>query len=107
MVRLVVRGLKEIEGSAPMPQLVRACDSIDHDRTPTLFFHPKRSAEILGEGGRVQWDRVEPIHYRSTTFYQMKSILKHAGILEDTGLGGSSVNNYDPSEDVWALRDVV
>jgi hypothetical protein len=37
----------------------------------------------------------------------MKSILKHAGILKDTGLGGSSVNNYDPSEDVWALRDAV
>jgi hypothetical protein len=66
-----------------------------------------RSAEILNDRGRVQWDRVEPIHYRSTSFYQMKSILKHAGILKDTGLGGSSVKEYDPGEDLWVLRDTV
>ena len=107
MVRLVVRGLKETDDSAAMLELVRACDPLDHNRTPTLFFHPKRSGEILDDRGRVQWGRVEPIHYRSTTFYQMRSILKHVGILEDTKLGGSSVNEYDPSEDVWALRDVV
>lgn len=106
MVRLVIRGLKERDGEASMPQLARACDALDHDRTPALFFHPRRSAEIFDGRGRVQWDRVEPVHYRSTTFYQMKSILKHAGILKDTGLGGSSVKNYDPAEDVWRLRDV-
>jgi len=107
MVRLVVRGLKEAEGSALMPQLVRTCDALDHDRTPVLFFHPQRSAEILSDRGQVQWGQVDAMHYRSTTFYQMKSILKHAGILEDTGLGGSSVNNYAPDEDLWRLRDGV
>ena len=107
MVRLVVRGLKETKDTATMPQLIRACDALDHDRAPTLFFHPKRSAEILDDRGRVQWDRVEPIHYRSTTFYQMKSILKHAGVLKDNGLGGSSVKEYDPDEDLWALRETV
>jgi hypothetical protein len=37
----------------------------------------------------------------------MKSILKHAGILKDTGLGASSVKHYDPEEDRWALMGSV
>lgn len=106
MVRLVVRGLKKRDGEASMPRLARACDALDHDRTPTLFFHPRRIEEITGDQGHIQWDEIEAHHYRSTTFYQMKSILKHAGILEDTGLGGASVKNYDPAGDVWRLRDV-
>jgi hypothetical protein len=112
MVRLIVRGLKENERSAPMPQLVKACDALGHDRTPALFFHPERSAEILNDHGQVRWSRLKATHYRSTTFYQIKSMLKHAGIPEDTVLGGSSVkdydpSDYDPSEDVWTLGNVV
>jgi len=44
------------------------------------------------------------MHYRSTTFYQMKRILQHAGILRDTGLQSNSAKSYDPDEDQWALR---
>ena len=107
MVRLIIQGLKECDREAAMPDLVRACDALDHDRAPVLFFHPKRIEEITDDQGRVQWEAAEGIHYRSTTFYQMKSILKHAGILKDTGLGASSVKHYDPSDDIWALRETV
>jgi hypothetical protein len=87
-----------------MPELVRACDALDHDRAPVLFFHPERVAEITTVDGRIRWAEVGGLHFRSTTHYQAKSILKHAGILEDTGLGAASAKEYVPEEDVWALR---
>jgi len=105
MIRLVVRGLRELDGRrGSMPELVRACDALDHDRTPVLFFHPERVAAITTADDRIRWTDVEGIHFRSTTHYQAKSILKHAGILEDTGLGAASAKEYVPEEDIWALR---
>jgi hypothetical protein len=46
-----------------------------------IFFKPEVVTEITDEQGRIVWDGVEPGHYRSTTFYQYKSVLKHAGVL--------------------------
>jgi hypothetical protein len=50
------------------------------------------------------WQRIAPQHYRSTTFFQYKSILKHAGVLAPHTLGGTSTRSYDPDADLWELR---
>ena len=71
-------------------------------RAMVLFFIPERLEPITDNRGRIQWDRLRAEHYGPTTSYQYKSILKHAGIIEDTGLGGSGVA---PEDDVWALRE--
>jgi len=106
MIRLIIRGLRDLDhNQGSMRELVQACDAIDHDRAPALFFHPERVEEITTSQGRIRWSDVEGIHFRSTTFYQAKSILKHAGILRDTGLGGASAKDYVPDDDRWALRD--
>lgn len=105
MIRLFTRGLRQFDGAkATMDQLVRTCDALDHDRAPVLFFNLERLPEITDNSGHVIWNAVRGIHYRSTTFYQMKRILQHAGVLADTGLAASSAKGYDPTEDVWALR---
>ncbi len=46
---------------------------------------------------------MEAQHFRSTTFMQYKSVLKHAGIIEPHTLGGSSSKAYDPDRDIWEL----
>jgi len=103
MTRLVVAGLrKRHDGRAPLSQLAHACSTLDYGRAMVLFFIPERLEPITDNRGRIEWDRLRPEHYRPTTSYQYKSILKHAGIIEDTGLGGSGVA---PEDDVWVLRD--
>ncbi|PEN14291.1 hypothetical protein CRI94_04430 [Longibacter salinarum] len=104
-VRLLVRALRQFDDKeAAMPKLAKTCDSIDHDRTPALLFTPERIDSMMDKAGRILWDQVDGMHYRSTTFYQMKRILQHAGILEDTGLQSNSAKSYKPAEDHWALR---
>lgn len=104
-VRLLVRALREFDGQgAMMPALAQHCDSIDHDRTPALLFMPERIERITDDNGQILWARVDGMHYRSTTFYQMKRILQHAGVLEDTGLQANSAGSYEPEKDRWQLR---
>jgi hypothetical protein len=104
-VRLLVRALRQFDDKkAAMLDLAKTCDSIDHDRTPALLFTPERVDSVMDTDGKILWNHVEGTHYRSTTFYQMKRILQHAGILEDTGLQSNSATSYEPAEDHWALR---
>jgi hypothetical protein len=51
----------------------------------------------------VLWHKVELRHFRSTTFLQYKSVLKHAGIVAPHALGGVSAHSYDPDRDIWEL----
>ena len=80
-----------------------ACAARDKTLTPVIFFKPEAVPEITGDQGRVVWARVQPEHYRSTTFFQYKSVLKHAGVLAPHALGGSSASGYSPENDVWEL----
>lgn len=106
MIRLLVRGLRQIEDPDPtMSHLACTCDTLDHDRAPLLFFNPERLTQITDGSGHINWEAAEGIHYRSTTFYQMKRMLQHAGVLKDTGTGANSAKTYDPTDDVWALRE--
>ena len=92
MARLVVAGLrKHHDGRASLSQLAHACSTLDYGHAMVLFFIPERLEPITNNRGRIEWDRLQAEHYRPTTSYQYKSILKHAGVIEDTGLGGSSV----------------
>ena len=102
MTRLVVAGLRKHRGRrVSLSQLAQTCSALDYGRAMVLFFIPERLEPITNSRGRIQWDRLRAEHYRPTTSYQYKSILKHAGIIEDTGLGGSGVT---PEDDLWGLR---
>ena len=105
MARLLEAGLKQTSGQrASFDELARTCDQLDHARAPVLFFVPERIERITDKRGHIQWGQVEGHHFRSRTFYQHKSILKHAGVIADTGLGSATAKDYDPKEDIWALR---
>lgn len=102
MARLIVRGLKRCpDHRATFDELARVCSKLDYDRSSVIFFVPERFEGITDTQGRIRWSHVEDEHFRSTTSYQFKSILKHAGIIKDTGLGGSK----PPQEDEWVLRE--
>jgi hypothetical protein len=58
----------------------------------------------MDERGRILWEDAKGKDYRSAMFFQYKSILKHAGILKTTRLGGSTAIGYDPTKDIWELR---
>lgn len=101
MARLIVRGLERCaDQRASFDELARVCSQLDYDRSSVIFFVPERIEDITDRQGRIRWGQVQGEHFRSTTSYQFKSILKHAGVIEDTGLGGSK----PPQDDVWVLR---
>lgn len=101
MARLIVKGLRQFSGHrASFDQLARVCSGLDYDRSSVLFFVPEKIEDITGRKGQIKWGGVEAEHFRSTTSYQYKSVLKHAGVVKNTGLGGGK----DPQEDIWALR---
>lgn len=103
----VARLLTETLAAAATPLSMRALVllSAERDRTltPAVFFQPDAVSAITGEDGQILWHKVEPRHFRSTTFLQYKSALKHAGVVAPHALGGASARSYDPDRDVWEL----
>jgi hypothetical protein len=95
------------EVSAGQPLSLRALVLLSAERnrsiTPLIFFNPEVVATITNDQGQLIWQRIQPSHYRSTTFMQYKSILKHAGIIKPHRSGGSSAKTYDPDSDLWEL----
>ncbi len=104
VVELIVTVLRSAGGPLPMPDLARLGLALDRSRALVAFFHPERIDEITDARGGVRWDRVTSAHYRSTTFMQVKSVMKHAGILVPHRLGGTSTRSYDPAADLWELH---
>lgn len=106
IVRIVVEGLRQFpRHAASFSELAVACDRLDHARTPIFFLKPESAAALTDDQGRVAWQQARSVDYRSTTFYQYKSILKHAGILAMGRLGGPTVRGYQPSRDMWQLSE--
>lgn len=106
IVRLMVAGLRKFDHhSTTFDQLATACDQLDHARAPIFFLKPEAAARLMDERGHIRWQEVEGEDYRSSTFYQYKSILKHAGILKPERLGGATAMGYDPTNDVWSLSE--
>jgi len=104
MVRLIIEGLSRLGQAVTFHELAIMCDSLDHARTPIFFLNPNSADKIIDDKGRIRWDIVTKDDYRSTNFYQFKSILRHAGILSDQSLGGPSTKDYKPDQDIWELR---
>jgi hypothetical protein len=104
IVRLVVEALRAFpDKSARFDELALACDQLDHASAPIFFLKPEAASVLSDDKGKIDWKSAKGEHYRSSTFYQYKSILKHAGILKPTTLGGSTAKGYDPSQDMWKL----
>ena len=53
--------------------------------------------------GLVDWQAIPDDHVRGRTAYIFKSVLKHAGIVRNTGLGASSPKQNKPRRNVWSL----
>lgn len=104
-VRLVIQGLETFHNqSANFRELAMACDRLDHARALAYFLQPESLPQLMDNKGRINWNESKGEHYRSRTFYQYKSILKHAGILSPGRLGGDSAIGYQPESDTWTLR---
>ena len=105
VVEMIVATLTDLGGGL-ITMRVLAGRGVERDRVRALtaFFHPEHISEVTDHRGAVVWSRIEPRHFRSTTFYQYKSILKHAGVIAAHRLGGSSTRDYDPDADIWELK---
>lgn len=86
-----------------MPKL--AVEALRHNREQALIalFNPE-VLDTITQQGDIVWTRVRPEHYRSTTYFQYKSLLKHAGILAAHPLGGSTSQKYQPEKDLWEIN---
>ncbi len=105
---LIVTTLRDLSGGpVALPERARRALERDRVQSLTIFFTPELISEITDSRGQVLWSQVQPRHFRSNTFFQYKSILKHAGILAPHPLGGASVVNYDPTADRWELASVM
>jgi hypothetical protein len=103
VARLLIEALEAAGGPLSMRALVLLSAERDRALAPAVFFRPDAVATITGDDGQILWHKVHPGHFRSTTFFQYKSILKHAGIITAERLGGSSAKGYDPDRDRWEL----
>jgi hypothetical protein len=104
MVRLVMEGLgRSPNRSANFAELAIICDKLDHARAPIFFLNPSSATILSNPQGQIEWNKAKGEDYRSTMFYQYKSILRHAGILSDRRLGGATAKGYNPSLDIWEL----
>lgn len=103
VAQLLITTLQAAGAPLSMRALVLLSAERDRALTPAIFFHPEAVSTITGDDGRILWHKVEARHFRSTTFMQYKSVLKHAGILAPHTLGGSSSKTYDPDQDIWEL----
>jgi antitoxin (DNA-binding transcriptional repressor) of toxin-antitoxin stability system len=105
LVRHVVEGLRRLPahgGSAI--DLARACSDVDSNKSIILFLKPESVARYERRDAiGIDWSTVHAEDFRSTTFFQYKSILRHAGILARHALGASSASRYRPSTDRWEL----
>jgi hypothetical protein len=106
VARFLIDVLGDIGPGVPSTMRGLVLHSAERDRalTRAIFFLPEAAPAIADDQGHLVWRRVEPRHFRSATFFQYKSILKHAGILAPHALGGASTRGYDPDADVWELR---
>lgn len=104
LVQLMIEGLKlASNNSATFAELAIICDKLDPARTQIFFLKPESVEMLMDSKGRISWNLATGQDYRSTTFYQYKSVLIHAGILNRTKLGGVTAMNYEPSRDIWEL----
>jgi hypothetical protein len=92
-------------GRTALSMRALAALSAEYDKTMavSIFFKPESISDIVDDQGRLMWYRIQPQHFRSTTFMQYKSILKHAGFIKPHRLGGASAKDYDPDTDLWEL----
>jgi hypothetical protein len=104
IVRLLIEGLSTFAAhQANFEELAIACDRLDHARAPIIFLKPEAAATLADSKGRIRWRDARGEDFRSTTFMQYKSILKHAGILAEQRLGGTTAKDYNPRLDLWIL----
>ncbi len=103
IAQLIVATLHDLRHPVSMPDLARAALARDKVQAMIAFFNPETIGGIMDPYGRIDWANVTPQHYRSTTSYQYKSLLKHAGLITARRLGGSTTNDYNPDADLWEL----
>jgi hypothetical protein len=105
VARFIIETLADIGVGLAVSLRSLVVHAAERDRAlaAAIFFQPDAIATITDDQGHLVWRRIEPRHYRSTTFFQYKSILKHAGVLAPHQLGGSSTRGYDPDADIWEL----
>jgi hypothetical protein len=104
MVRHLADGIKALLGrTGSILEVAQSCDRIDRRRTVPVFLLPEAAVRVADQRGRIQWHLVQARDWRTTTYMQWKSYLKHAGILANTGLGGTTSRTYRPDWDTWTL----
>ena len=101
-VSLLIEGLKSLGGKGSLADLARACDQLDHELAPVIFLTPVGLARAQNERGRINWNLAGQGMWRTTTGFQLKSVLRHAGILSPASVLGSSTSP-DPASDSWSL----
>jgi hypothetical protein len=101
-VSLLIEGLKSLGGAGSLADLARACDRLDHELAPVIFLTPVGLADAQDERGRINWNVAGQGVWRTTTGFQLKAVLRHAGILSPASSLGSSTSP-DPLSNFWSL----
>jgi len=106
VVRLILDGLRHLHGrSGTFVDLAMACSALDRRSSVIFFLNPEASPQWVRSDGAVEWGAVPADCFRSTSFFQYKSVLKHAGLIKAGRLGAASARHYRPENDRWDLND--
>jgi hypothetical protein len=103
VVILVREALADLGQVVAMPTLARAALARARVQALATFFQPMAISTVTDGRGQVRWERVEPSHYCSTTYFQYKSIMRQGGLIAPHALGAASSAQYAPERDIWEL----
>lgn len=104
VVQLVLEGLRALPGQGgSFRELAKTCAQRNWRQAVIFFLNPEATEPWVPHDGAVEWDVVPGDCFRSTTFLQYKSVLKHAGLICPDALGGVSSRAYQPERDLWRL----
>ncbi|ELZ12014.1 hypothetical protein C479_06197 [Halovivax asiaticus JCM 14624] len=104
----ILQELHEIGNSCPsLVELVTYLHGTHSTFAVELFIKGDEDvrSRVLDEDGELQTSELADGNvYHSPTVFQLKAMLYHAGIVTERG---KEPNKLDPTDDVWALRELV
>lgn len=105
VVQQLLEGLRVLgPDGGHLVQLAQACWRLDRHKALILFLKPESLPAWVSRHGEVDWFSVQPSDFRSTTFFQYKSVLRHSGLIVAHALGSASARDYQPLKDRWQLN---
>jgi len=106
--KILVREINKLQKNCQNPTIIDLVKSLYKEHSSLsieLFIKEKKREEIFDEKDNLKFEKLkDPKIYQTHTTFQFKTMLYHAGIIENRGY---DINKFNPEEDIWKLRQLI